>query len=225
MKKKLLMRLAAAALAAGMCLSSAGATYFKDVSPNAWYYNAVNKCSNYGYMKGYNDGTFRPNATLTRAECASVIHNLVPDSFNPEPYITDVPNDAWYSDAVTAVGICMGGSYTDTSKWVSILAAGSYEHPIYFYPKKACIRQDFAVGLYNAMGWSQHSWKYHFNDLNSISWGDEYYNYRQAACSMANNRIMMGDTKGNFNPKKSITRAEMAQILCNFAENSSDFIS
>ena len=53
MKKKLLMRLAAAALAVGMCLSSAGAAYFTDVSPNAWYYDAVTECSDYGLLTGY----------------------------------------------------------------------------------------------------------------------------------------------------------------------------
>ena len=45
MKKKLLMRLAAAALAVGMCLSSAGASYFTDVSPNSWYYGAAMECA------------------------------------------------------------------------------------------------------------------------------------------------------------------------------------
>ena len=56
MKKKLLMRLAAAALAVGMCLSSAGAAYFTDVSPNSWYYGAAMECASYGLMKGYDDG-------------------------------------------------------------------------------------------------------------------------------------------------------------------------
>ena len=73
MKKKLLMRLAAAALAVGMCLSSAGASYFTDVSPNSWYYGAAMECASYGLMKGYDDGSFRPNANVTRAECAQIL--------------------------------------------------------------------------------------------------------------------------------------------------------
>ena len=77
MKKKLLMRLAAAALAVGMCLSSAGASYFTDVSPNAWYYDAVTECSDYGLLNGYQNGTFRPNATITRAECAALLDRMV----------------------------------------------------------------------------------------------------------------------------------------------------
>ena len=50
MKKKMLMRFAAVALAAGMCISGAGAAYFTDVSPNAWYYDAVTECSDYGLL-------------------------------------------------------------------------------------------------------------------------------------------------------------------------------
>ena len=73
MKKKLLMRLAAAALAVGMCLSSAGAAYFTDVSPNAWYYDAVTECSDYGLLNGYQNGTFRPNATITHLVYAGAL--------------------------------------------------------------------------------------------------------------------------------------------------------
>ena len=70
MKKKLLMRLAAAALAVGMCLSSAGASYFTDVSPNAWYYDAVTECSDYGLLNGYQN---RERINFTRAECAALL--------------------------------------------------------------------------------------------------------------------------------------------------------
>lgn len=43
---------------------------FKDVKPNNWHYNAVKWMTEKGYVKGYEDGTFRPNEPLTRAEYA-----------------------------------------------------------------------------------------------------------------------------------------------------------
>ena len=111
MKKKLLMRLAAAALAVGMCLSSAGASYFTDVSPNAWYYDAVTECSDYGLLNGYQNGTFRPNATITRAECAALLDRMVdPDEpLGSEIGYQDVSQMDWYYMATKGGGQLLGG--------------------------------------------------------------------------------------------------------------------
>lgn len=43
-----------------------------DVSPDAWYTNEVNFCIETGLITGYPDGTFRPNAFVTRAEIATI---------------------------------------------------------------------------------------------------------------------------------------------------------
>lgn len=48
---------------------------FKDVKPNNWFYKAVKWMAEKGYMKGYEDGTFRPNEPLTRAEYAQAEYN------------------------------------------------------------------------------------------------------------------------------------------------------
>jgi uncharacterized repeat protein (TIGR01451 family)/uncharacterized repeat protein (TIGR02543 family) len=45
---------------------------FSDVNAGDWYNNAVSTCANAGVLKGYEDGTFRPNAPITRAEFASM---------------------------------------------------------------------------------------------------------------------------------------------------------
>jgi len=45
----------------------------KDVEKTAWYANAVNKVLGYGVLNGYPDGTFKPNAALTRQDAAKVI--------------------------------------------------------------------------------------------------------------------------------------------------------
>lgn len=135
MKKKLLMRLAAAALAVGMCLSSAGASYFTDVSPNAWYYDAVTECSDYGLLNGYQNGTFRPNATITRAECAALLHRMVdPDEpLGSEIGYQDVSQMDWYYMATKGGGQLLGGvkvTYTNKSP------VGYYA---WFYPKKPAL--------------------------------------------------------------------------------------
>ena len=53
---------------------------FPDVPASAWYAEAVNALREKGVVAGYPDGTFRPEATATRAEVAQMIYRaLNPD--------------------------------------------------------------------------------------------------------------------------------------------------
>ena len=45
---------------------------FSDVSIENWYNNAISTAANAGIVNGYEDGTFRPNAFITRAEFATI---------------------------------------------------------------------------------------------------------------------------------------------------------
>jgi len=51
---------------------SGEAVQFSDVDPNRWYSTAVTVMHNLGIINGYPDGTFRPDAAITRAELATV---------------------------------------------------------------------------------------------------------------------------------------------------------
>ena len=70
------------------------------------------------YIKGYPNGSFKPNATITRAEASSIFYRLLTDSTR-RTYSTsyntfkDVPAKAWYNTAVSTMaklGIVNGGS-------------------------------------------------------------------------------------------------------------------
>lgn len=209
MRNKMLMRFAAVALAAGMCISGAGATYFSDVSSNAWYYDAVTKCSNYDLMHGYENGTFRPSATMTRAECAQILANLNPE-WRAEIIYYDVNYSKWYWNTVSHYGDYMGGSYTDTNHKTPI------GYRVYFYPEKACTREDFAYGLGCVLYDLEDEGGSGFNDYQQIN-----PQYRDTIMKLRHNGIINGDGVGRygyFHPKKTITRAEVAQILCNLIE-------
>ena len=75
---------------------------FTDVTENAWYYEAVTSAVSYGWIAGYSDGTFRPNATITRAEAASIVNRMLNrtadrdyvDNHNVISF-TDVPKTYW----------------------------------------------------------------------------------------------------------------------------------
>jgi len=51
---------------------------FKDVPPiyGEWYSEDINMASMLGYIGGYADGTFKPNATISRAEAIQILYNM-----------------------------------------------------------------------------------------------------------------------------------------------------
>jgi DUF1680 family protein len=48
-------------------------TNFKDVNASAWYNGFVTAAQSYGLINGFNDGTFRPNDTITREQAMVIL--------------------------------------------------------------------------------------------------------------------------------------------------------
>lgn len=75
---------------------------FTDISTNDWFYTAVTSAVSYGWINGYSDGSFRPQATITRAEVVTIVNRMLNrtadrnfvDS-NATAQFDDVPNTYW----------------------------------------------------------------------------------------------------------------------------------
>lgn len=71
---------------------------FPDVDENADYAEAVQYVNEMGIMQGDDKGNFNPNNTVTRAEMATILCNIVGETENlPKDgsVFTDVPEDHW----------------------------------------------------------------------------------------------------------------------------------
>lgn len=69
---------------------------FSDVADGAWYADAVNWAAENGIVNGYEDGTFRPDAPLTREQMAAFLYNYAAY----KGYDVSATNDlAQFSDA------------------------------------------------------------------------------------------------------------------------------
>ena len=55
---------------------------YTDVPADAWYNNAVSTLSNAGILDGYEDGTFRPDGNITRAEFATITARFLEASYD-----------------------------------------------------------------------------------------------------------------------------------------------
>ena len=74
---------------------------YSDVKSTDWYNNAISTLSNMGIIDGYPDGTFRPNAGITRAEFAKIAVSFFKD--NLRETIGDRFSDIhgkWYTEYV-----------------------------------------------------------------------------------------------------------------------------
>ena len=89
---------------------------FPDVNEDDWFNITVSSLANMGALSGYEDGTFRPNEPISRAELAAMAVRFY-DAFEAEyeeGTFLDVDGDEWYADAIAAaeeLGII--GGYPD----------------------------------------------------------------------------------------------------------------
>ncbi|WFA84279.1 S-layer homology domain-containing protein [Paenibacillus amylolyticus] len=82
------------------------AVSFTDVSADLWAADAIAYVQSAGLMVGYNDGTFKPDSKLTRAEAVKVLNvlfNRTPLTGTVTPTFSDVPDTHWaYADIEAA---------------------------------------------------------------------------------------------------------------------------
>ena len=89
---------------------------FSDVTADSWYNQTVSTLASMGIVKGYEDGSFRPNAPITRAEFGAIATRFFAETgatYVPGTF-TDVTGDEWYANAIQdAVNLGLIGGYPD----------------------------------------------------------------------------------------------------------------
>ena len=77
---------------------------FTDVSADSWYNTPVSTLSAMGLIEGYEDGSFRPDNPITRAEFAAIAGRFFTDNdaiYEPGTF-SDIEGAEWFADAVQA---------------------------------------------------------------------------------------------------------------------------
>ena len=170
---------------------------FSDVAPGAWYYDNVMDAAANEYVSGYEDGTFKPGNSVTRAEFASMIAKAMgyDDSLAGETRFKDVAADQWYAGAITFCadnGIISG--YDDGT----------------FQPGKTISRQEVASILKNAFNLTGNTGDLFPDDSAIAGWAKEN------VYAVKHSGLMKGyEEDGTFRPNGLMTRAEAASILMN----------
>lgn len=144
------------------------------------------------YINGYEDGTFHPEAPLTRGACAVMLYKISEVPSGTGVAFSDVPKGAWYYKAVqnlAAAGVIQG--YTDRT----------------FQPNNYITRAEFVSMTLRLFKTETEDTGKRFWDVPDSFWGAE------AIQAAANLGIISGYADGTFRPGQSITRAEAVSIL------------
>ncbi len=86
-------------------------TAYSDVTGGAWYYQAVTYLAGTGFVRGYSDGTFRPDTPITRGEFSALIMQYLEVSADGTSTFSDVSEEDWtagYIAAAADLGLMSG---------------------------------------------------------------------------------------------------------------------
>ena len=175
--------------------NEAGPTVFKDLNEKAHYYAPVLNLSARGIVKGYEDGTFKPNKSVTRGQAAKILANTLGlDTVNvKDPGFTDVKKTDQYYGPIAALaeaGIING--YDDKT----------------FKPNNNLKRSQMAKII--TLGFGLEETALTDNRFTDVKSTDAYAGYVQA---MLTNNVTTGTTATTFEPNALVTRGQIASFV------------
>ncbi len=161
---------------------------------NHWAADLINNLVTRGAIKGYPDGTFRPDATITRAEFTTVVVKAF-NFANSNGRVFSDTSGHWAKDYIataTAAGI-----------------VGGYNNSI-FGPNDPVTREQMAAIVVKAANLTPAAAENQFADSSSITgWA------REAVATAVNNHIIRGYPDNTFKPGGKATRAEAVAVIVN----------
>lgn len=157
-----------------------------------WAKNQILDFVSKGYVAGYEDNTFRPENSITRAEFVKLVNKVFKFTETGSENFSDVNSSQWYYN-----DICIG------------LKAGyinGYEDGT-FRPENPITREEACKTIAKVMN-LRGDGNLTFKDSNQISdWAKEYVD------ALSDNKIINGYEDNTFRPNNNMTRAETVTIL------------
>ncbi|WP_141502517.1 YDG domain-containing protein [Paenibacillus luteus] len=168
---------------------------FKSDIEGTWAESQVSDWIDKGYVTGYEDGSFKPNNTITRAEFIALINRSYGFTETADVSFSDVESSSWI--------------YTEVSKAIKAGYIKGYANGT-FGANKPISRQEAAVIVDRLLSLTKtDNAAASFTDSSSIaSWA------KAAVDAAVANGILQGYASGaNFKPNQPLTRAEAVVVL------------
>lgn len=176
---------------------------FWDVPKDHWAFGYISELVDKGVLNGYEDGSFRPDDTVTRAEWAKI---MVLAAGLPLVYGFETP-DRYFDSHFWDMHDHWANPYVNAAEdYLAAYADGSFK------PDQAAVREDVTVSMVKLKGYDvskvDYSYLSRFSDMNSIS------NSLKAYVAVAvEKELIDGFEDGTFRGQDTLTRAEAATLL------------
>jgi hypothetical protein len=171
---------------------------FTDVPSNKPYASAVYQLAERNIISGYNDGTFKPDAAITRGQAAAIFAKLLKldtKNIKKDPGFKDVPSNLWNFGAIAAVaekGIFRG--YADGR----------------FGPNDKITRAQMASILIKAFDFHYYSYSSTGNPFKDI---EKLASHQDSVYTLHKLGITSGTSPTTFSPNHPISRAQAAVLI------------
>ncbi|MEB3882995.1 family 10 glycosylhydrolase [Lyngbya sp. CCY1209] len=173
---------------------------FKDIQDH-WAKSCIEKLADAEVLSGYEDGTFKPDALVTRAEFAAMLNRAFPDRefVRESAQFDDVKSDYWARDAITTAyrrGFMSG--YQDKT----------------FKPTQPIPRVQVLVSLANGLNYGPTQTVFYTLDATFDDAEDIPDYAKNAVAAAAENELVVNypDVR-SLDPNQAATRAEVAAFL------------
>jgi spore germination protein YaaH len=163
---------------------------FKDVSKSNWSAFAVETAAKIGFVNGYEDGTFHPEAKITRAEFATILVKALGLKNTGNDSFADTKGH-WAAESINALKSSgIAGGYNDGT----------------FKPDQENSRAEIVTMLAKVMNLDKVSTIGKFSDVRG-HWAEQSIN------ALANAGIVSGNGTGAFDPNVTASREESVVMI------------
>lgn len=173
---------------------------FSDIDGH-WAKEWIESAVKIGFVSGYEDGTFKPERTITRAEFSTMLNNAIQIEITEKLNFSDVRESDWF--------------YNEIQKSVAAGFFSGYENNT-FRPNNPIKREEVAKVVAGAIttGNIEGEGATLLKDYNTIQeWAKESVN------TVYNKGYILGYPNKTYMPSKALTRGEAVKIIFEIVDN------
>ncbi len=214
--KRFILLFAAFALAIQIPVATARAQTFSDVSGNEWFASDITKLSQLGIIKGYPDGSFRPNSNLTRGEFIKMVAMIAEIWSDKKPTGKHWAESEW--NALKDAGIIDISTGYNSEGNLFACTSASLDTPISRYEMAYIINGVLYSAFYEKqmeLKSADDSFANYISDYNSMDKA-----YQGPVEQVFSKGILTGYADSSFVGGNALTRAEAASVIVRLAWSS-----
>lgn len=186
-----------------------GSSSFSDVPKEHWAYEYISELTSRGIINGYDDGSFRPDANVTRAEFVTILCRAA----GADATVSTSDTDIAFSD------VTLGDWYYEYAIWAAGTGITNGTSETEFSPNENILRQDICVMLDRYSTNIAASPLAPAESAGAFADDGEISDYaKDSVYKLKSAGIVNGTGDNRFEPQTGATRAETAKMVLGIVE-------